>query len=168
MLNLFYLIKAIEHTGVALSSKGQIISLTVGITEIHFDKVYRHGSRRLLGIEIHATPNHIAATAQTLDINVVHKMLCHPNSQVLAATAAKYGFHTKNDLLVCSNCAISKAKQKTLHKRTANTSTELGGRNISSVQNTRCGGLFKTISPANYGATSSRLRVTYQIPCWIG
>jgi hypothetical protein len=52
---------------------------------------------------------------------------------------AKYGFHTKNDLHVCSNCAISKAKQKNLHKLTANLSMELGGRtniDISSVQNT--------------------------------
>jgi hypothetical protein len=46
-----------------------------------------------------------------LDINVVQEMFGHPNSQVLAATAAKYGFQTKNGLHVCSNCAISKAKQ---------------------------------------------------------
>jgi hypothetical protein len=56
--------------------------------------------------------------------------------QVLAATAAKYGFHTKNELHVCSNCAISKPKHKNLHKLTANPSMELGGRiyiDISSV-----------------------------------
>jgi hypothetical protein len=40
MVNLFSLTKAIEHTSVALSNKGQIISLTVGTTEIYFDKVY--------------------------------------------------------------------------------------------------------------------------------
>jgi hypothetical protein len=39
MVNLFSLSKAIEHTGVSLSSKGQIISLTAGNTEIYFDKV---------------------------------------------------------------------------------------------------------------------------------
>jgi hypothetical protein len=56
MLNLFSLTKAIENTGVSLSSKGQIISLTVGTTEIYFDKIYKHGSGCLLGIEIHPTP----------------------------------------------------------------------------------------------------------------
>jgi hypothetical protein len=95
MVNLFSLTKAIEHTGVSLSSKDQTISLTVDTTEIYFDKVYKHGSGRLLGIEIHHTPNHIPATAQTLDINVVHEISGHPNSQVSAATAAKYGFHTE-------------------------------------------------------------------------
>jgi hypothetical protein len=50
MANLFSLTKAIEHTGVSLSRKGQTISLTVGTTEIAFDKVFKHGSGRLLGI----------------------------------------------------------------------------------------------------------------------
>jgi hypothetical protein len=88
MVNLFSLTKAVEHTGVSLSSKGQIISLTVGTTKIYFDKEFKHGSDRLFWIEIHSTPNHIAATAPSLDINVVHEMFGHPNSQVLAATAA--------------------------------------------------------------------------------
>jgi hypothetical protein len=51
----------------------------------------------------------IAATAQTLDINVVYEMFGRTNSQVLADNAAKCGFHTKNDLHVCSNRAISGA-----------------------------------------------------------
>jgi hypothetical protein len=50
MVNLFSLTKAIEHTGVALSSKDQIISLTVGTTDIYFYKVYKHGSGSLLEI----------------------------------------------------------------------------------------------------------------------
>jgi hypothetical protein len=136
MVNLLSLTKSIAHPGVLLSNRGQILSLTVGTTEIYFDKVYKNGLGHLIGIKIHPTPNHIAATSQTLDINVVHEMFGHPNSQVLAATAAKYGFHTKNYLHVCSNCAISKAKQKYLHNLTANPSLELEGRNITSVQNT--------------------------------
>jgi hypothetical protein len=81
-------------------------SLKIGTQEIFSDKVFKHGSVSLLGNEIHPTPNHIAATAQTLD-----SMFGHPNSQVVAATAANYGFKTKNTLAVCSNCAIAKAKQ---------------------------------------------------------
>jgi hypothetical protein len=61
-------------------------------------------------------------------------MFGHPNSQVLAATAAKYVFYTKNDLHLCSNCAISKARQKNLHNLTAHPSTELGGRIIINFQ----------------------------------
>jgi hypothetical protein len=53
-----------------------------------------------MGFEIHHTPNHIAATAETLDINVVHDMFGHSNSQVLAATADKYGFTTKDAIHV--------------------------------------------------------------------
>jgi hypothetical protein len=143
MVNLISLTKGIANTGDALSSNGQIIYLTVGTTEkIYFDKVFKLGSGSLLGIEIQTTPDHIAATAHTLDINVVHDMYGHPNSQVLAATAAQYGFHNKNNLHVCSNCAISKAKHKNLHKLAAHPSTELEGRiniDISSVQNTSYG-----------------------------
>jgi hypothetical protein len=89
MVNLLSLTKTIEHTGVSLSRKGQFISLTVGTTEMYFDKVNKHVSGGQLGIEIHPTPISIAATAQTLDINVVHENFGLPNSQVLAATAAK-------------------------------------------------------------------------------
>jgi hypothetical protein len=105
MVNLLSLTKAIKNTGVALSSKCQIISLNVGTTEIYFDKAFKHESWCLLGIEIYPTANHIAATAQTLDINALHERFGHRNSQVLAATDAKYGFQSKNDLDICSNCA---------------------------------------------------------------
>jgi hypothetical protein len=100
--------------------------LTVRSSKIYFDTVFKHGSGRLV-----------------LDINVVHENFGHPNSQALAATAANFGFHTKYDLHVRSNCAISKVKEKNIHKLTANLSTELGGRihiDISSVQNTSYGG----------------------------
>jgi hypothetical protein len=60
MVNLFSLTKAIENTGVALSSKGQKISLTVGSAEIFFIKIFKHGSG---GIDIHPIPNHVATTA---------------------------------------------------------------------------------------------------------
>jgi len=143
MVNLFSLTKALETKGVKLSSQGQIISLIYGPHEICFDKVFKHGSGRLLGIDIHPNPNHIAVTAQTVDINTVHNLFGHPNAQVLSATAQKYGFKTKNTLQVCPNCAISKAKQKNLHQITTNPSTEIGGKiniDISSVLNPSYGG----------------------------
>jgi hypothetical protein len=83
MVNLFSLTNALETKGVQLSSKGQLISLKIGTHEIFFDMVFKHGSRQPLGIQIHPNPNHIAATAQTLDINTVHNMFGHPDSQVL-------------------------------------------------------------------------------------
>jgi hypothetical protein len=123
LVNLFSFTKALETKGVQLSSKVQLISLKIGTREIFFDKVFKHGSGRLLGIEIHPIPNHIAATGQTLNINTAHNMFGHPNSQVLAATASKYGFKTKNKLDVCSNCAVPKAKQKNLSKTNSHPST---------------------------------------------
>jgi hypothetical protein len=92
-----------------------------------------------LGLKSVPLQSTLLPTSQTLDINVVHEMFGHPNAQVLAATAAKYGFHTKNDLHFCSNCAIREEKHTNLHKLTAHPSTELGGSiniDISSVQNT--------------------------------
>jgi lipopolysaccharide biosynthesis regulator YciM len=103
MVNLFTLTKSIETKGDTLSSRGQMISMTLGNTKIFLYIVF---SQRLLVLEIHPTSNHIASTAQTLDMNVVHEMFGHLNSQALPATAAKCGFKTKNDLYVCSNCAI--------------------------------------------------------------
>jgi hypothetical protein len=70
-------------------------------------------------------------------------MFGYPNSQVLAATASKYGFKTKNKLDVCSNCAVAKAKEKNLNKTNSHPSTELGGRiniDISSVLISSYGG----------------------------
>jgi hypothetical protein len=138
MVNLFSLTKGFETLGVKLFSQGQLISLLYGPHEICIDKVLKHGSGRLFGIDILPNPNHIAVTAQTLDINTVHNIFGHPNSQVLSATAHKYGLKTKNTLNVCSNCAISKAKQKDLNQTTSHPSTEIGGKiniGISSVLN---------------------------------
>jgi hypothetical protein len=56
---------------------------------------------------IRPTPIHIASTAKTFDI--VHDLFGYPNSQVVAATAPKYGFITKYALNVCFNCSISNA-----------------------------------------------------------
>jgi hypothetical protein len=123
----------LETKGVKLSSQGQLISLIYGPQEFFFDKVFKHGSGRLLGIDVHPNPHHIAVTAQTVDINSVHNLLGHPDSQVLSATAQKYGFQT---IQVCTNCAISKAKQKSFHQITTHPSTEIGGKiniDISSV-----------------------------------
>jgi hypothetical protein len=57
-----------------------------------FDTIFEHGSGQLLGIELHPVPNHIAATAQPLDIIKLHTMFGHPNSQVLAAAVSNYDF----------------------------------------------------------------------------
>jgi hypothetical protein len=76
MVNLCSLTKTIESTGVSLSSTGPI-KLLEPLIFILF-KVFKQSSGRLLGIEIIPTQNHIAATTQ---INVVHEMFCHPNSQ---------------------------------------------------------------------------------------
>jgi hypothetical protein len=124
MVNLISLSKALETQGVKLSSQSQLISLIYGPHEMWFDKVFKHGPGRLLGIDIHPNPNHIAVTAQTLDINTVHNIFGHLNAQVLSATAQKYGFKSKNTLNVCSNCAISKAKHKNLKHTTSHPSTE--------------------------------------------
>jgi hypothetical protein len=63
MVNLFSLTKTFGTKGAALASKGLINSLNLGTTEIFVDKVFKHGSGRLFGIEIHPTPKHIAATS---------------------------------------------------------------------------------------------------------
>jgi GAG-pre-integrase domain len=105
--------------------------------------VFKHGSSRLLGIDIHPNPNHIAVTAQKIDINTVHDNFGHPNVQVLSATAQKYGFNTKSSLQVCHSCAISKAKQKNMNQTTSHPSREIGGKiniDISSVLNSSYGG----------------------------
>jgi hypothetical protein len=74
--------------------------LKIGKNEMIFDKNFKLVSGCLLGLGINPTPNHITGAAYTLDINVVHDMLGHTNSKVLAGTAAKYGFTTENSLHV--------------------------------------------------------------------
>jgi hypothetical protein len=52
IVNVFSLTKAIETKGAVLSGKGQLISLTLGNTEIVVDKFFKHGLVPLLGIEV--------------------------------------------------------------------------------------------------------------------
>jgi hypothetical protein len=86
MVNLFSLPVA---KGVTLSSNVQISSVKIGKTDNFVDKSCKYGSTHLLGIKIYPTPNHVAATAQNLCINIDHDMFVHPSSQVVAATDGK-------------------------------------------------------------------------------
>jgi hypothetical protein len=69
--------------------------LWIGPKDICYDKSFEHGSGQLLGIKNHPSPNHIAVTSQSLDMNKLQTMFGHPISQVLADTVSNTVFIPK-------------------------------------------------------------------------
>jgi hypothetical protein len=78
-----------------------------------------------------------------VDINIIHNRLGHAHKRIIQATCDKYNLQTKNNLTVCPNCAIAKAKQTDLNRRSEPRSTEKGDRinmDVSSALVTSFGG----------------------------
>jgi hypothetical protein len=72
-----------------------------------------------------------------IDINILHKMLGHPREDTTRKTAAFYGWILKGKILKCDHCAIAKAKQAKVAKKTETKSNKVGERifiDISSVK----------------------------------
>jgi hypothetical protein len=102
----------------------------MGQDSIHFDKELENGSGRLLGVDILPHTGDITSITKDtpLDINILHTMLGHPNSNVVAATSKKYGFRVKGPHHVCQNCTIAKSKKKNVPKVGRSLATEKGER----------------------------------------
>ena len=76
---------------------------------------------------------------KNVPINQAHQMLGHAAEDKMRQTAKLLGWHLIGKLQQCEDCAISKAKQKNLHKQVKNPATEKGERwsiDIASMKNT--------------------------------
>ena len=148
-VNLISITKAISNPAISVkSTKTGCLELQFGTKQsIIFDKEIINGNGHLLGVDIYPTPPASALTAfdhaKPVDINKLHEILGHANNQVIHATCHKYGIKHTNELQVCPNCAIAKAKQKNLPQRAEPKSTVKGERiniDISSVNGVSYGG----------------------------
>jgi hypothetical protein len=108
MVSQMSLNKANEANYATPTKKDHLKPLNIDKTD-DFDKHFKLGSGRLIGIDMHPHPNQDASTTQTLDINIVQNMFGLPKLKVLAAIAENYGFHTK--IHYTSAAATQSAKQ---------------------------------------------------------
>ncbi|KAI2493888.1 PIF1-like helicase [Fragilaria crotonensis] len=62
--------------------------------------------------------NNLTASPVTLDINVAHGLLGHPDTRTVNAMAAKQGWTLTGTVKPCGSCALAKARAKTVPKST--------------------------------------------------
>jgi hypothetical protein len=144
-VNLFSITKALEN-GWGISNNGPIINLIKDNEIIKFDQVIPTETGSLIGLIMHPHKDYVnvvMSKGNKIDINLLHKILGHTNEDSIRNTAKYYGIEVQNKMEKCVDCALSKAKQKSVKKYT-NTKSEVPGErlfiDISSVQYESLGG----------------------------
>jgi hypothetical protein len=114
-VNLFSITKALKQ-GWNLSNQGVNIVLANKSQKLIFDQIIPTETGHLVGITMYPTKDYanITMTASPIDINLYHKIMGHTSENALRDTAKFYGITLSNSLQTCSDCALSKSKQKSV------------------------------------------------------
>ena len=64
----------------------------------------------------------------TLDINIAHHLLGHPDTKTVTAMAAEHGWTLTGIVKPCGSCALSKARAKAIPKSTMTKAKQQGER----------------------------------------
>jgi hypothetical protein len=143
--NLFSITKALEN-GWSICNEGLKIKFDKGNFGFTFDRTLRTESGAIMAVEMYPwvdTMNITLEPGMSMNINKLHLLLGHACKQTLRNMAHQYGITLKGNFLVCSDCAMSKARQKNVDKVTETFSTYPGERlfiDISSTRATSFGG----------------------------
>jgi hypothetical protein len=78
---------------------------------------YFEGTRTTVPEE-HLTVNSLTASPVTLDINVAHGLLGHPDTRTVKAMAAQHDWTLTGSVQPCGSCALAKARAKAVPKST--------------------------------------------------
>ena len=138
--NLFSIGSAIKK-GFKIGNKGLHITLTKGKSTLEFDRVMHTQHGFVIGVEIipivDENANAALVKGSRINIQKLHEMLGHASEDVVRKTAKYYDWELFGKFEKCENCAISKAKQKSVSKESTSKSTVPGERlcfDISSVK----------------------------------
>lgn len=142
--NLFSLTKAIDK-GMSLGNEGKVITLTDGTHKVKFNESIDSPRGFVMEFTMHPTPqigSMAFAMKGSMNINVLHEWMGHPNFQIVRKTAAIMGINLDGEEETCESCALAKSKQKNVPKVNLHKSEILGERiyvDISYIQSLSMG-----------------------------
>jgi hypothetical protein len=120
-VNLFSLNKALKK-GFKVSNDGVVVSLNYKHVKLTFDRVINATDGCVTGVSmkpilsdnINGFANASISNERIYDINHLHKLFGHCGQEILNKTIKMYGFKSSGSFDTCEQCAIAKARQKTL------------------------------------------------------
>ena len=163
--NLFSQNVALKN-GAKISNDDELITLRTGKIKLNFDRKIPAGSGHLSAIELldRETYNLLVtpeiekvevkiekdtvddddnAYKQLVNINTLHSMLGHCNKDTTKSTARYHNFETTGRMHQCADCAIAKAKRKSVKKKAEVTASQKGDKaflDISYISAESCSG----------------------------
>jgi hypothetical protein len=78
--------------------------------------LYYFSGTRLVDTDTVQLVNSLTTAPVTLDINIVHGLLEHPDTRSVTAMATKYGWTLTGTVKPCGSCALAKARAKAIPK----------------------------------------------------
>jgi hypothetical protein len=120
-VNLFILNKPLKK-GFKVSNDGVVVNLNYKHVKLTFDHVIYATNGCVTGVlmkpilsdNINGFANASTSNERIYDINHLHKLFGHCGQGILNKTIKMYGFKSSGSLDTCEQCAIAKARQKTL------------------------------------------------------
>jgi hypothetical protein len=82
------------------------------------DMLYYFSGTRLTDADTVQLVNSLTTAPVTLDINIAHGLLGHPNTRSVTAMAVKHGWTVTGTVKPCGSCALAKARAKAIPKST--------------------------------------------------
>ena len=146
--NLLSLTKAISRNW-KIGNQGKVLTIEKDKTKIYFDKLMATRSGFVCATVIEPqTGREIAQSAlhpgQKINTEIFHKRIGHVSETSTRNTAHYYGITLTGKLPSCEECALAKAKQKSVSKVTPNSASKKKGErlymDISSIRTTSFGG----------------------------
>jgi hypothetical protein len=123
-VNLFSLSKALEK-GFKISNDGVVVSLNFKHVKLTFDRVINATDGCVTGVSmkpmmsnnINGFANASISNRRIYNINHLHKLFGHCGQEILNKTIKMYGFKSSGSFDTCEQCAIAKARQKSVDKQ---------------------------------------------------
>jgi hypothetical protein len=94
------------------------------------DMFYYFSGTRLVDTDTVQRVNSLTSVPVTLDINIAHGLLGHPDTRSVTAMATKHGWTFTGTVKPCGSCALAKARNKAIPKSTSMTKAKTPGERL--------------------------------------
>ena len=137
------------------------------------DMLYYFSGTRLVDTDTVQLVNSLTTAPVTLDINIAHGLLGHPDTRSVTAMATKHGWTLTGTVKPCGTCALAKARAKAIPKSTM-TKAKTPGEDFSWTSlvptrtlstRTSTGFVSWMTTPGTVGTASYRVRVVFKFLC---
>jgi hypothetical protein len=116
--NLFSITKALDN-GSKISNEGIMMTLVKDNFSLSFDKTLWTDTGAIVGVEMVPRTDGVNLTLEqglVVNINKLHLLMGHACESTIRATAKHYSLSLKGTFMVCTDCALAKARQKNVEK----------------------------------------------------